>query len=261
MAEQSENLKRFLPEDIIGKYEVLNYRNAAQILKAAASAELKDLINALRGFSLTIADIRKPGGNESDIPKKFAAIMRPLGWQEMRIKGDLVITRLTGKISANRSGEAEEEEAIEQLNAAELKRKGLQPERLTRENFLDGHKIDFVKGRIAFDVEWNSKDQTFDRDLYAFRAFYECDLIDAAVIVTRSSDLNEVFDRLGAELDSDGKPRIDRKTNRLKLLKTKYGASTTWMGKLVYRLNAGRQGGCPVLALGIKRQLITDWED
>lgn len=28
--------------------------------------------------------------------------------------------------------------------------------------------------KIAFDVEWNSKDQTFDRDLYAFRSFSEC---------------------------------------------------------------------------------------
>ncbi len=32
------------------------------------------------------------------------------------------------------------------------------------ENFIDGHKIDYVKGRVAFDLEWNSKDQTFDRD-------------------------------------------------------------------------------------------------
>ncbi len=127
--------------------------------------------------------------------------------------------------------------------------------------FLDGHKIDFVKGRVAFDVEWNSKDQTFDRDLYAFRAFYECDLIDAAIILTRSADLNEVFDKLGPELDKGGKPRLDPKTRKPKLLKTKYGASTTWMGKLTYRLDAGRQGGCPVLAIGITRKLISDWKD
>jgi hypothetical protein len=39
----------------------------------------------------------------------------------------------------------------------------------------------------------------------------------------------------------------------------KYGASTTWWGKLVYRLNAGRNGGCPVLALGITPTCVTDW--
>lgn len=37
------------------------------------------------------------------------------------------------------------------------------------EDFMDGHKVDYVKNRVAFDLEWNSKDQTFDRDLYAFR--------------------------------------------------------------------------------------------
>ena len=37
-----------------------------------------------------------------------------------------------------------------------------------REGFLDGHRIDFLNGRVALDLEWNSKDQTYDRDLYAF---------------------------------------------------------------------------------------------
>lgn len=32
--------------------------------------------------------------------------------------------------------------------------------------YIDGHNIDFVKGKVAFDLEWNSKDQTFDRDLW-----------------------------------------------------------------------------------------------
>ena len=127
-------------------------------------------------------------------------------------------------------------------------------------NFLDGHKVDYVKHRVAFDLEWNSKDQTFDRDLYAFRAFHECDLIDAAVLLTRGVSLNAVFDKLGAETDPEGNARLD-KHGKPKLVRTKYGASTTWMGKLIYRLDAGRHGGCPVLALGITPKLITDWED
>jgi hypothetical protein len=32
------------------------------------------------------------------------------------------------------------------------------------------------------------------------------------------------------------------------------------MNKLIYRLEAGRSGGCPVLALGIKSSVISDWE-
>lgn len=106
-------------------------------------------------------------------------------------------------------------------------------------DFMDGRKVDFVKNRVAFDLEWNSKDQTFDRDLYAFRAFHEAGVISAAVLLTRSADLNEVFKKLE--------------------IMPKYGASTTWMGKLLYRMKAGRNGGCPVLVLGITQKLIKDW--
>ena len=129
-----------------------------------------------------------------------------------------------------------------------------------REKFLDGHKVDYVKNRVAFDLEWNSKDQTFDRDLYAFSAFAQCGIIDVGVLVTRSSDLSSLIRELGPALKkngeierlSDGTPRPTYK---------KYGASTTWMGKLLYRLNAGRNGACPVLALGIGPNCVTDWPE
>lgn len=45
-------------------------------------------------------------------------------------------------------------------------------------------------------MEWNSKDQTFDRDLYAFRMFYECGIIKVAILLTRSEKLNEIFEKL-----------------------------------------------------------------
>ncbi len=116
------------------------------------------------------------------------------------------------------------------------------------ENFIDGHKIDYVKGRVAFDLEWNSKDQTFDRDLYALRTFHECGLISAGVMVTRSEKLNPVFDVV---------PQLNKAGEEIgKTVKAKYGASTTWMGKLLYRLNAGRHGGCPVVVIGITPNLL-----
>ena len=106
-------------------------------------------------------------------------------------------------------------------------------------------------------MEWNSKDQTYDRDLYAFRMFHECGIISVAVLITRSEKMNSVFDKLPL-LNKDG--NIEEKSDGTpKLCKQKYGASTTWMGKLLYRLNAGRHGGCPVLVFGIKPDIITDW--
>lgn len=32
------------------------------------------------------------------------------------------------------------------------------------------------------------------------------------------------------------------------------------MGKLTYRLDAGRGGGCPILAIGIKPPVVADFE-
>ena len=92
-------------------------------------------------------------------------------------------------------------------------------------------------------MEWNSKDQTYDRDLFAMRTYYECDVISAGVIITRSESLNQVFAELGNSI------------------KKKYGASTTWMGKLTPRLDSRRHGGCPILAIGITDKCIEDWED
>ena len=252
----------FIPRDITELYEIHNYKSAAEILATGSPEEFRDLINGLRDFRITLDDIRKPGGNESRIPKKISAIFREKGWLETRIKGDLVITKVSSapkgvKYDEETDGDEVESESETLDKIEELKQKGGHEEKITRENFLDGHKVDYVKKRVAFDLEWNSKDQTFDRDLYAFRAFYECDLIDAAVLMTRSETLNTIFEQLGPELDKNGKPKL-LKNGKEKLLKAKYGASTTWIGKLIYRIVAGRNGGCPVLVLGITPKLISD---
>lgn len=203
-----------LPEDIRTLYEVHNFRHAEEILCTTCPQEFHELIQALRSFRLTTDDITRQGGNESTIPKRISELLRPQEWFETRIKGDLLI-RMT------RHGRTTQEESF------------------TIEDYLDGHKVDYVKNRVAFDLEWNSKDQTFDRDLYAFRAFHEAGIISAGVLLTRSESLNAVFKSLG--------------------VMNKYGASTTWMGKLLYRLKANRNGGCPVLVLGITPNLIEDW--
>ena len=186
--------------------------------------EFAELIAALRSFTLDTLIIAKAGGNESDIPKIISKALRPLGWHETTIQADLLVKLLWRQSEVNGKGKA-----VSQAKSREM----------VKARFLDGHKVDYVKNRVAFDLEWNSKDQTFDRDLYAFSAFSQCGVIDAGVLLTRSEALNTVFKSMG--------------------LMNKYGASTTWMGKLLYRLNAGRNGSCPVLAIGIKPECVSDW--
>jgi hypothetical protein len=222
-ADRPEQVEAYLPADIRSLYDAYSYRHAAAILATSFPDEFAELLAALRELRITTVDIGMPGGNESGIPKKYSAILRPRGWEEARIRGDLSV----------------------HMQSAHGVARDLP-------GFIDGHKIDYVKGRVAFDLEWNSKDQTFDRDLFAMRTFHECGLISVGVLVTRSPSMNPVFDVV---------PRLDKTGMRVpsgETVKSKYGASTTWMGKLLYRLNASRHGGCPILALGMTPQVISD---
>ncbi|MCK5613308.1 restriction endonuclease [Candidatus Pacearchaeota archaeon] len=243
-ADPENEVSLYIREEVMARYDVYSYRHAAAILKNSFPDELTEIENALLNFEITTLDIARPGGNESIIPKKLSAVLRPANWYETRVQGDLIVKII--------------EQSEEILPTGKIQKHSL-PEKdpVKLENYIDGHKIDYVKGRVALDLEWNSKDQTYDRDLYAFRVFHECGIISVASLITRSEKLNEVFNVLPLR-KKDGE--IDYKQDGTpKLCKQKYGASTTWMGKLLYRLNAGRHGGCPVLVFGIRPDVITDW--
>ncbi len=245
-ADSDKEISRHINPKVLNIYDVYSYRHAAAIFKTSFPKELGEIEDALLNFRITKKDIALPGGNESVIPKQFSEQLRPKEWYETRIQGDLII-----RVS---------EQSEDILPNGKLKKHKL-PEKspIILQNYIDGHKIDYVKGRVALDMEWNSKDQTYDRDLYAFRMFHECGIISVASLITRSEKLNPVFDIVPL-LKKDG--TVDKnKDGSPKLCKQKYGASTTWMGKLLYRLNAGRHGGCPVLVFGIRPDVISDWKE
>jgi hypothetical protein len=205
------------------KFEIYSYRNAANILSNSFPEQFADITAAMTNMAVTKEMIRMPGGSKGPIAKHVDTLFSDDDWVETRISADLHVQLLHAKRTKNQP-------VIKQY---------------TREGFLDGHRIDFVRGRVALDLEWNSKDQTYDRDLYAMSAFYDAGAIDVGVIITRGFSLDGAFFRsLGKVLKKDG-------TEGTSDVYKKYGASTTWMGKLLYRLDAGRNGGCPVLAIGI----------
>lgn len=245
VADPQEIVDTKIPKDIRSRYEIYSYRNAAVILSETRKKQFEEILNVLRSFSLTTTMIRTAGGNESEIPKIFSKTLRPQGWHETIVQGDLIIRQISREIVGKLANGKPKFDKVEK--------------QFTRRNFLDGHKIDYVKERVAFDLEWNSKDQTFDRDLYAFSAFAQCGVVDAAVLVTRATTLTPLIRDLGPALTKEGKVELT-KTGIPRPTSAKYGASTTWMGKLLYRLNAGRNGACPVLAVGITPQCVKDWK-
>ena len=220
--------ERYIDPEILDKFEYHNYGHALEILHESFPNEWSELQDCLKQLRLTIADISTSGGNESPIPKKFDDVLYPYGWREIRISGDLIVKKYPRQVEQRR-GRFKDEPFEED----------------TIEGYVDGHNIDFLKNRVAFDLEWNSKDQTFDRDLLAMRTYFDCGLVDVGVIVTRAEELNEIFKQIK---DDNGNPLIK-----------KYGSSTTWMGKLTYRLDSRRNGGCPILAVGIRKECIEDY--
>jgi hypothetical protein len=81
------------------------------------------------------------------------------------------------------------------------------------------HKVDCYKNRVALEVEWNNKDPFFDRDLNNFRLLFDLRAIDAGVIITRCTELQKIFNKLGRGAS--------------------FGNSTTHMAKLLPRLDGG----------------------
>ena len=228
------DLREYIAPDLLEKFEFYSYNHALEIITQAFPAEWSEIVDCLRQLRITTDDLRESGGNETKIPKKFDDVLYPRGWREIRISGDLHIKFYPRQ--AEQRGRFSQEPFEEKVIPG----------------YIDGHNIDFLKNRIAFDLEWNSKDQTFDRDLLAMRTYYDCDLVSAGVIITRSAELNDIFKTIYG---------YDGKTRQWKPILRKYGASTTWMGKLTYRLDSRRNGGCPILAVGIRKPCITDWEE
>ena len=100
------------------------------------------------------------------------------------------------------------------------------------------HKVDCFKNQIALELEWNNKDPFFDRDLNNFRLLYDLRTVSVGIIITRCDELQELFKAIGKG--------------------SSYGASTTHMSKLLPRIEGGGGAGCPIIAIGIKRNCVVE---
>ena len=190
-----------IPEDIRQFYEVHEWRNATGVLATAQKSEWKDIVAVLRKFRLYKADILKGKGNKGDVAKRIDGEFFQKGWRETQFQTSIKVDGL--------------------------------------ERASPTHKVDCFKGRIALEVEWNSKDSVYDRDLNNFRLLFDLRVIDAGVIVTRCSGLESLMIGLGKK-------------------KSSYGMSTTHMNKLLPKLEGGGGGGCPILVFGIKPVLYSE---
>ncbi len=187
----------YIPQFIRENYEFHQYRHSLAILKEDFPNELEDVFAVLSGFTLKKSSIIAKGGRKSPIANELDSAFSERGWVEKGFETSILI-----------DGE---------------------------EHSSPTHKVDCFKNRIALELEWNNKDPFYDRDLNNFRLLFDLRAISVGVIITRSDELQGLFQ----ELDKGDS----------------YGASTTHMSKLLPRIKGGSGGGCPLLVFGIKRSL------
>jgi hypothetical protein len=178
-----------IPEDIQEAYEVHEWRNAAGVLSTAHPSEWQDLLDMLRAFDFKRSEVLKGGGRKSVIAQRIDTFLGAREWKERKFETKIQVDE--------------------------------------DERDSPTHKVDCFKGKVGLEIEWNNKDPFFDRDLNNFRLLFELRVIDAGIIVTRSSNLQAIFKALGKKVGS------------------KYGSSTTHMDKLLPRIEGGGGGGCP----------------
>ncbi|WP_295125037.1 BglII/BstYI family type II restriction endonuclease [uncultured Leifsonia sp.] len=223
----TSSYERFVPEAVRARYTFTETRNAAAVLWATNTDLFDEVVASLDEFQLKADDLVNPGGQESQLAKRFNTALRSRGWREARVDTEI---ELKLRIMPYRP-DGEREATVTSSTVSNR-----------------GYKVDNFKGRVALDLEWNAKDGNLDRDLGAYRALFDAGLIDAAVLVTRTQDDLRAFGyqlRIGV-----GIPEAEAR----KVLGT---TTTTNLDKLLPRLTRGDAGGCPVLAVAINS---TTWD-
>lgn len=194
------SIEILVPANVRGRFDVREWRNGLAVLHTAHRAAWEDIIAVLNDFKLPASEIVAAGGSKSPIAKRVDEKLYSLGWQEKKYSTATIVDDVRYDAPT--------------------------------------HKVDCVKGRVALEVEWNNKDPFYDRDLNNFRQLFDLRAIDVGVIITRATELQEIFNALGKG--------------------SSYGNSTTHLEKLLPRLEGGGGGGCPVVVFAITKACYID---
>jgi hypothetical protein len=182
-----------IPNRLRKRYVFEERHHATSILASDFPEEFNDILLCLDAFHLKKSSIVVPGGARSTIPISIDGFLGTRKWTAKSF--DIKITVDDKPIP------------------------------------IPTHKIDNFKHRVGVEVEWNNKTEFYDRDLNNFRLLWEMRVLSVGVVITRLSELQDLFDSLG--------------------IGEKYGNSTTHWNKLIPKVDSGGAGGCPLLLVGM----------
>jgi len=215
-----------IPEHLRAKFTIDEREHAVAILAADYSEQFKDILDCLEAFRLKRSYIMEPGGGRSPVPFVLDGF-------------------LSGIQQAARKGKSKAKHRHTEIPPiGPVEGRGWSVKKFNIKIEVDGnpvpiptHKIDNFKQMqdqargVGLEVEWNNKDPFYDRDLNNFRLLRNLGVLSVGVVITRLSELQDLFDDLGKG--------------------ESYGQSTTHWDKLVPRVNGGGAGGCPLLLIGL----------
>lgn len=232
-------------------FQVLALHHAEAILKHDMPAAVQELESVLLDAKSPISELIKGGGGEGGLTQRLRKkLSNELGWK----KHNFEIKKIVDGV---------EKESI-------------------------SHEVDHVKrfegGTIALEIEWNNKDPFYDRDLENFKRLHADAVISIGAIITRGISLHEAMRELAEEFANQQnireisdlfeyytptKRQIGLIENAAKskgsfasgwahaFVSDKFGEATTHWRKLEDRVRRGVGNPCPLLLIGLPKEVVT----
>ena len=231
-------------------FQVLALHHAEAILKHDMADAATELEKVLLDVQIPVEELIRSGGGEGELTQRMRrALADEHGWKKHSFEIKKIV-------------DGEEKESI-------------------------SHEIDHVKrfstGTFALEIEWNNKDPFFDRDLENFKRLHADGVISIGAIITRGSTLQESLPKIVAQfarkngvneiaaLSKYYSPtarqlEIIRRTAKARdsfeegwahaFVSDKFGQATTHWRKLEDRVRRGVGNPCPLLLIGIPKQVV-----
>ena len=231
-------------------FEILTLHHAEAILTHDMPEAVGELEAVLNGITLPIEELVRGGGGEGQLTQRLRnALADDYGWKKHNFEIKKIV-------------DGDEKESI-------------------------SHEIDhvkrFEKGVFALEIEWNNKDPFYDRDLENFKRLHADGVISVGCIITRGAGLHsslkdlfkEFAEKRGIESIEDLHEFDYNPTERQRglisraadqrgfaegwartFVADKFGEATTHWRKLEDRVHRGVGNPCPLVLIGIPREIV-----
>lgn len=234
----------------VNGFEIYFTRFSDSIINDHFTDAKSELEKILAEFEIKEDQIIESGGGLSTIVQDLGGRLNEIGWIKEKIQSE---HHVRGKVLVSESHEVD-------------------------------HYKSFEQGNIGLEIEWNNKDPFFDRDLENFRKLHQLGELTLGIIITRGSTLQEellnVFhrflvsiypfniDKLVEYISLSRKDQViikkllekpkEEALNKIamKIYSSKYGSTTTHIGKLLLRIDRGVGNPCPLILIGIGKERL-----